>query len=115
MPTQKLFTIDSRDRENTSDGQENIRLTIEGGITFRRISLIFADLPNDVDNESIYFMTIRELGNGVRGTRYNDNASFVQIKTAPTDSRSFAFLKIYLKLKQSTLDKIKLSLSSTSK
>lgn len=92
MPTQKLFTIDSRDRENTSGDINNIRLTIEGGITFRRISLIFADIPNDsTDSESLYFITIRELGNGVRGTRYNDSASFVQCKMAATNQRSFAF------------------------
>lgn len=93
MPQTKLFTIDSRDRENSaSSAVENIRLTIEGGITFRRISLIFADIPNDAsDTESLYFITIRELGTGVRGSRYNDNSSFVQCKMAATNQRSFAF------------------------
>lgn len=93
MPQTKLFTIDSRDREtNGTDGIENIQLKIEGGITFRKISLIFADIPNDSsDSESLYFITVRELGNGVRGTRYNDSASFVQTKMAATNQRSFAF------------------------
>jgi hypothetical protein len=88
----RLFTIDSRDREPGSSGNEDIRLVIEGGITFRKISLIFADIPNDAaDTESLYFITIRELGSGVRGTRYNDNASFIQCKLAGLNQRSFAF------------------------
>jgi hypothetical protein len=93
MPQTKLFTIDSRDRETgSSDGIENIRLNIERGITFRSISLIFADIPNDsADSESLYFITIRELGTGVRGSRYRDSASFVQCKMAATNQRSFAF------------------------
>ncbi len=92
MAQTRLFTIDSRDREAGADGIENIRLVIEGGITFRKISLIFADIPNDVsDTESLYFITIKELGSGVRGSRYNDNASFIQCKMAATNQRSFAF------------------------
>lgn len=93
MPQTKLFTIDSRDRETVgSDGIENIRLNIEQGITFRSISLIFADIPNDsTDSESLCFITVRELGTGVRGSRYNDNASFVHCKMAATNQRSFAF------------------------
>jgi hypothetical protein len=88
----RLFTIDSRDREPGAAGIQDITLKIEGGITFNKISLIFADIPNDVaDTESLYFITIRELGTGVRGTRYNDNASFIQCKMAGLDQRSFAF------------------------
>ncbi len=92
MAQTRLFTIDSRDRETGSSGIENIRIIIEGGITFRKISLIFADIPNDAtDTESLYFITFRELGGGVRGSRYGDSASFVQCKMAATDQRSFAF------------------------
>ena len=92
MSLTKLFTIDSRDRQGDNSSIEDIKLIIEGGITFRKISLIFADIPNDVsDSESLYFITVRELGTGVRGSRYNDNASFVQCKLAAAHQRSFAF------------------------
>lgn len=39
----------------------------------------------------ILFFSSRELGNGVRGSRYNDSARFFQCKMAATNQRSFAF------------------------
>jgi len=51
------------------------------------------DIPVDTqDSESIYFMTIKELGDkNIRGSRYRDAASFIQIKNAPFGMRTLAF------------------------
>jgi hypothetical protein len=71
----------------------NIRIVLENSISIKRISLVFMDIPvDDSTTESIYFMTIQELGDkGVRGTRYRDSASFIQIKNAAKGFRTLAF------------------------
>ena len=93
MPT-SLLTIDSRDREDYNTTYSNdIRVLLENSLTIKSISLIFMDIPVDSqDSESIYFMTIKELGNkNVRGSPYRDAASFIQIKNAPFGMRTLAF------------------------
>lgn len=93
MPT-SLLTIDSRDREDYDTTTSNdIRIVLENSLTIKSISLVFMDIPVDSqDSESIYYMTIKELGDkNVRGSRYRDAASFIQIKNAPYGMRTLAF------------------------
>lgn len=91
--TSSLLNIDSRDRVNPHNlNRESIRVRFDNPITFRKISLIFMDMPNEAtDTESMYYVTIEEIGYGCRGAKAGDSASFIQIKNAPTEYRSFAF------------------------
>jgi len=91
--TQQLLAIDSRDRENqVSEDRTKIRVVFQNPVEFREISLIFVDMPNDnVDTESLYYMTIEEVGFGCRGSKAGDESTFIQIKQAPTNYRSLAF------------------------
>jgi hypothetical protein len=95
MPT-SLLTIDSRDREDYDTTTSNdIRIVLENSLSIKSISLVFMDIPVDSqDSESIYYMTIKELGDkNVRGSRYRDAASFIQIKNAPYGMRTLASLE----------------------
>lgn len=92
-----LLTIDSRDRENTtSTATETVRIVLENSIQFKKISLVFMDLPIGEDDtggslESSYFMRIAELPANVRGTSYADSAAFILIKNASVGYRSISF------------------------
>ena len=90
--SEQLLIIDSRDRVDQSDDRTNIRIVFQKPVQFSRISLLFMDMPNDSsDTESIYYITVDELPNGVRGSQITDNASFCQIKTIPQGYRSMSF------------------------
>jgi hypothetical protein len=90
-----LLAIDSRDRENPSANTDSIRIVLENSIQFRKISLIFMDLPIDTneagDSECSYYMKIRELPSNVRGAQYGDAASFILIKNSAVGFRSMSF------------------------
>jgi hypothetical protein len=89
---EQLLIIDSRDREDQAGDRTDIRIVFQKPITFSRISLLFMDMPNDSsDTESIYYITVDELPNGIRGSKISDNATFCQIKTIPEGFRSMSF------------------------
>jgi hypothetical protein len=92
---QRLLTIDSRDREDTAnEDKTRIRVMFEGGISFKSISLIFMDLPIDGDendDEAVYFITIEELPQKVRGSKNSDKSTFVQVRSSDVGGRSLAF------------------------
>jgi hypothetical protein len=92
----KLLTIDSRDRADlTNLATNSIRILIDQSITFRKISLIFMDLPVDEqdvdDEESCYYMSFAELGNNVRGCSYADQSTFILIRASDLGYRSMSF------------------------
>ena len=89
---EQLLIIDSRDRVDQTDDRAHIRIVFRKPVQFSRISLLFMDMPNDSsDSESIYYITVDELPNGVRGSQVSDNSTFCQIKTIPQGYRSMSF------------------------
>jgi hypothetical protein len=94
MNTQQLI-IDSRDRENTAtEDRSTIRINFAEPRTFQRVSLVYCDFPIDAaedDEESIYYITIKELPRPVIGANQTDEATFLQIRTTDTGFRSLAF------------------------
>ena len=90
-----LLTIDSRDRENDANtDRTKIHIKFERPLTFQSISLIFMDFPfqfDETDLESMYFINIEELPNNVRGSTFSDIASFIHIRSAPSNARSVSF------------------------
>lgn len=92
-----LLSIDSRARDDYDTTQpNNIRIVIENSISFRKISLVFADLSIDPDSagdniESCYFMKFREFPKNVRGAAFQDSSSFILVKRSAVSYRSMSF------------------------
>lgn len=95
-----LLSIDSRDRENYDDTDaKDIKIVFDRSISFQKISLIFFDLPVIVDetveditdNESCYYLNIKQLPFGVRGASYSDRSSFILMRTSDLNQRTIQF------------------------
>lgn len=92
-----FLTIDSRERDDyNTTPSHNIRIVIENSITFRKISLVFMDLPIDADaegdnSESCYYMKFREFPKNIRSSNFSDASNFILVKRSAVNYRSMSF------------------------
>lgn len=88
-----LLTLDSRARDDyDTTTSKDVRIEIENSISFRKISLIFMDLPvDDSVNESIYYIRFREFPKNIKSASFQDYGAFCVVKQAGNGFRSISF------------------------
>ena len=92
--SQQLLIIDSRDRENTQTGQKTLKMVFDNPITFSKIELLAVDFPISAttdDEESLYYIQIREFPIVAQGVNQNDRSAFIIMRNSDIGNRTMQF------------------------